>query len=164
MRHAARQEELTMVVSRQLNRDMLSVSRAIVTDVDGHIKHTSFDYADQFGLRIGRTLEMQAANDTVARTRLIILYETDVVDTIRKITRIITLKKVSSGITKHPRLNDEKALYCCLYDVHVNFLYPLLRRSRRHNHNRNHSRSRNHSHNHSRSRNHSHNHSRRNVS
>ena len=75
MGKAARDIELTMALGIQFHSKMLTVGRTIFAQVHRHIQHTTFRAADQLGLSIRWTLEMQTTHYTIGGTRLIVLYE-----------------------------------------------------------------------------------------
>ena len=58
-------EELAMVVLRQLHGDMLPEGGGTLADVHCHVEYGTFDHPYQFALCVGRLLEMQSAQHAV---------------------------------------------------------------------------------------------------
>ena len=76
MCEAARNEKLTLVLSVQLDCNVLSEGRRTGTDIHGHVKHPAAHYAQQLGLGRIPFLEMEAAQHTPAGgIRLVVLHE-----------------------------------------------------------------------------------------
>ena len=63
---ALRDEELAVVVLRQLHGHVLAVGRASLADVHRHVEHRAAHAAHQLALGVGRTLEVQAAHHAIA--------------------------------------------------------------------------------------------------
>lgn len=59
-------EELPVVVLRELHRDVLPVGRAAFANVHRHIQHGPAHAPHEFALGEGRALEVQAAHNAVA--------------------------------------------------------------------------------------------------
>ena len=70
-----RDEELPVVVLRQLHGHVLPVSRRTFPDVHGHVEHLALDAPHQLGLRERRPLEVQSPHHAVARHALVVLHE-----------------------------------------------------------------------------------------
>ena len=75
-----RDEELPVVVAREFDRHVLAEGRRVSPDVHRHVQYGALYHAHQFGLRVGRLLEMQPSDDPVARPALVVLDEVHVGD------------------------------------------------------------------------------------
>ena len=60
-----RDEELTVIVLRQLYSHMLTVRGTAFTDIHRYVQHGSFHTTHQLALRVRRTLEVQAAHHAI---------------------------------------------------------------------------------------------------
>ena len=70
-----RDEELTMVFLCQFYDYMLTIGGRTFADINSHIKYCTFDAADEFTLREGRTLEMQTSHHTITRLTFVVLHK-----------------------------------------------------------------------------------------
>ena len=115
-------EELTMIVLRQLHADVLAIGGAALADVDHHVEHRPLDTPHQLALRERRALEVQSAHHAVARLALVVLHKGDVSNLLVELSLREALEKISSGILKQARLKDEHAVDGCFDYVH-SFLF-----------------------------------------
>ena len=116
---APRDEELTVVVFRQLHGHVLSVGRRAFPDVHRHVQHGALYHAYQFCLREGRLLEMQAAYHSVARLALVVLDEVHVRYLFLELSFGERLEEVPPVVLEDARLDDHRAVYRCLDYFHV---------------------------------------------
>ena len=115
---ALRDEELPVVVLRQLHGHVPAVSRAALADVHRHVEHGTLDASHQLGLRERRTLEVQAAHHAVGGHALVVLHELHAADLLLKLPAGIALEEVSALVLEDTWLNDDHALYLRLYYFH----------------------------------------------
>ena len=116
---APRDEELTVVVARQLHRHVLSEGRRASPDVHRNVQNGALYHAHQFGLRERRLLEMQPSDDSVARPALVVLDEVHVGDLFFEFTFGERLEEVSPVVPEDARLDDHRAVYRCPDYFHV---------------------------------------------
>ena len=67
--------ELAMIVGSEFHRHMAAIGGRTFPDIHGDIQHRAHHDTDQFGLCIGRLLEMESAHHSIAGFRLVILHE-----------------------------------------------------------------------------------------
>ena len=115
----SRDEELTVVVLRQLHGHVLSVGRRASPDVHRHVQHGALYHAHQFCLREGRLLEMQPPDDSVARPALVVLDEVHVRDFFSEFSLGERLEEVPPVVPEDARLDDHRAVYRCPDYFHV---------------------------------------------
>lgn len=113
-----RDEELPVVVLRQLHGHVPSVGRRAFPDVHGHVEHLALDAPHQLGLRERRPLEVQAAHHAVGGHALVVLHELHAADLLLKLPAGIALEEVSALVLEDTWLNDDHALYLRLYYFH----------------------------------------------
>ena len=118
MGEPAGNEELTVVVGREFDGDVLAERGRPAADVDGDVEHGPFDDADQFGLGVGRFLEMQAAQNAVGRTAFVVLHETDGADLVAELALRITLEEITAGVAEDTGFEDDNALDVGADDFH----------------------------------------------
>ena len=112
-------EELSVVLLRQLHRHMFAVGGRTLTDVHRYIKHTALYDTDQLALGKWRLLEMQPSEDTIVRHRFVVLNEVHLhARLLGELPRIKTLEKITAGIAEDTWLDDYNPLYFSFYDFH----------------------------------------------
>ena len=111
-------EELAVIVFRELDSHVLSVGRASLADVYRHIEHGSSDTTYQLALCIRRTLEMQSAHHPVGRHAFIVLHEADRFHFFIELPLRERLEEIASRILEDSWLDDDHAFYCCLDYFH----------------------------------------------
>ena len=112
-------EELAVVVPGEFDRHMLSEGRRAFPDVHSHVQHGALYNAHELRLSVWRLLEMQAADDPVARPALVVLDEVHVGDLLSEFTLGERLEEVSPVVPEDARLDDHRAVYRCLDYFHV---------------------------------------------
>ena len=70
-------EELAVVVLGEFHGYMLSEGGRADADIDGYVENGTAHTTYELGLREGRTLEMQATNDTANALTLVVLDESN---------------------------------------------------------------------------------------
>ena len=120
VRKALRNEELPVVVLRQLHGHMLPVRRASLADIHSHIQYRSFHAAHQLALRIWRSLEVQAAHHAIARHALVVLHKLYLADFLVKLPLRERFEEISSRVLENAWFDDYHALYICFDYVHLN--------------------------------------------
>lgn len=118
MREALRDEELPVVVFRQLHRHVLPVRGAALADIHRHIQHRPLHATHQFALRVRRPLEVQPAHHAVARHALVVLYKSDGLHLLIKLPLRERLKEIPSRVSEDAWFDNHHAVYTCLYYVH----------------------------------------------
>ena len=114
-----RDEELPVVVLGELHCHVPPEGRRASPDVNRHVEHGALYHANELRLREGRLLEMQAADDPVARPALVVLDEVHVGDLLSEFTLGERLEEVSPVVPEDARLDDHRAVYRCLDYFHV---------------------------------------------
>ncbi len=99
-----------MVLGREFDGHMVPIGRALCTQVDCHIEHTTLHHTNQLGLCIRWKLEVKTAHHTVTRTRLIVLHKFNI-SYLGEIATTVTLEEVASRVAKDPRLNYINTFY-----------------------------------------------------
>ncbi len=118
MQEAAGDEELTLVLTTELNGDVLPKCRATLADVDGDVEDAALDDAHELGLCVLSILGMEASDGAVAGAGLVVL-DKAVGDACGLVARlVVALKEVASLIGKDAGLKDEQAFNRCVCDVH----------------------------------------------
>ena len=118
-------KELPVVFIAELDSDVLPVGRRALAYVYGNVQDTSAYTADNLALCIWRTLEVEAAHDTVAGHRLVVLNEYDGMsvlgysDLFVKFPLGEAFKEISSRISEYPWFENHGAVYMCLDYFHV---------------------------------------------
>ena len=107
---STRHEELALVVVGEFYPDVLAEGGRRAAQVDNHVIHTTLSHPHQFGLRIFTLLEMETAQHTVTRPRLVILYEIDRSYILVEKFLFVTLHKIAPTVAEHLRLDDEGSL------------------------------------------------------
>jgi hypothetical protein len=103
MSEAARHEELLAALSSKGLANPVTVGGGSHAQVDGHIEDAAAQNPDQLRLRLGWTLEMQAAQGaSLGRESLIVLNERDLANGFREGTRAVGLGKPTPVIAKTP--------------------------------------------------------------
>ena len=70
-------KKLKMILFTQLHREVLPISRRILTDIDCNVQNPTFYNPHQLGLGEGVFLEMKAAENPVGGFTLIVLDKID---------------------------------------------------------------------------------------
>ena len=118
MRKTLRDEELPVIVLRQLHGHMLPVRRAALADIHSHIQYRSFHAAHQLALRVRWPLEVQATHHAIARHALVVLHKGDRPHLLIKLPLRERLEEIPPRIPENAWLDDHHALYTCLDYVH----------------------------------------------
>jgi len=107
----ARDEELAVILGRQLPRHMAAVGGRTLADVYGNVKHTPNHAAHKLGLCEGGTLEMQSAHHPACGHRLIVLNKIYVAaDGLAERAVVIAFKKIAALVVENAWLKDEHAV------------------------------------------------------
>ena len=98
-------EELDMVIFRQLYSHMLAISRRAFTNIYCYIKYSTLYAAYQLALCVRWTLEMQASHHAIAAHRLVVLAEVNTVpqdwgNLFFKLSLAETLEEAATSITE----------------------------------------------------------------
>lgn len=75
--HAAGNEELAAVFMAELHHDVAPQRGRAAAQVDGDVDDAALRHPDELGLRQARALEVQAAEHSAGRLRLVVLNEVD---------------------------------------------------------------------------------------
>ena len=118
MGKAAGDEELEMVLSRQLHSHMTAVSRGTWAQVDSHIQHPSADHPHQLGLGMLPLLEMQSADYPIGRPAFVVLDKRNRTDIFGKLLLIERLEEIASVILEYAGADHYYPFYVCGHDVH----------------------------------------------
>lgn len=118
MGKTAGNEELAVIILRELDSNVTAEGGGSGTQIDGYIEYRAFDTTHEFGLRVRRTLEMESAHDPSGGTGLVVLHKVNRTDFLIKFTLREALEKVAAGIAKNAGLDDEDTLYFGIYDIH----------------------------------------------
>ena len=114
-----RDEELPVVVARQLHGHVLAEGRRTSPDVNRHVQYGTPDDSHELRLREGRLLEMQPPDDSVARPALVVLDEVHVGDFFLELSFGERLEEVPPVVPEDARLEDHRAVYRCPDYFHV---------------------------------------------
>ena len=128
MSKTLRNKELTMIILSQFHCHMLTISRGAFANIYCYIEYSTLHTSHQLALCKRRPLEMQATHYTITAHTLIVLAELYLVahqwlHLLFKLSFAETLEEIATSISKQARLNDEYAIYICLYYFH--FLYTF---------------------------------------
>lgn len=115
---ALRNEELPVVVFRQLHRHVLPVRGAALADVHRYVQHRPLHAPHQLALRVRRPLEVQPAHHAVARHAFVVLYKNDGFHHLVKLPLRERFEEISSCVPENAWLDNYHAVYTCLYYVH----------------------------------------------
>lgn len=108
---AARNEELAVIVGRQLHSHMAAISGRTLADVYGNVEHTPNHAAHQFGLSEWGTLEMQAAHHSAGRHGFVVLNKIYVAaDGLAERAVVVAFKKIAALVIENAWLKDEHAV------------------------------------------------------
>ena len=129
IRKALRYKELAMIIFRQFYSHMLTICRRTLADIHGNILHSTLHTSHQLALGKRRSLKMQTTHHTIRTHTLVVLAELHLVANqwlylLFKLSFAEALEEIATSISKQARLNDEYAIYICLY--YFLFLYFLL--------------------------------------
>ena len=119
MGETPRDEELTVVVLRQLHCHVPPEGRRASLDVNRHVQHGALYHANELRLREGRLLEMQPSDDPVARPAFVVLDEVHVGYLFLELSFGERLEKVPPVVPEDARLDDHRAVYRCPDYFHV---------------------------------------------
>ena len=119
VRETLRDEELPVVVLRQLHGHMLPVRGAALTDVHRHIQYRTLHAAYQLTLGIRRSLEVQAAHHAIARHALVVLYKLYLADFLVELPLRERFEEISSRVLEDAWFDDYHALYICFDYFHL---------------------------------------------
>ena len=108
---AARNEELAVILGRQLHSHMAAISGRTLADVYGNVEHTPNHAAHQFGLSEWGTLEMQSAHHSAGRHGFVVLNKIYVAaDGLAERAVVVAFKKISALVVENAWLKDEHAV------------------------------------------------------
>ena len=118
-----RDEELAMIILSQLHSHMLAVGRRALANIHGYIQYPTLHTSHQLALGEWRALEVQAPHHTIAAHALVVLAEVHLIayqwlHLLLKLSLAVALEEVATSISEKAWLDDEHALYICLYYVH----------------------------------------------
>ena len=134
MGKTARNEELPMVLFRQLHGYVPAECRGSIAYIHGHIQYSPLDAPDQLTLGVGHTLIVKAAHHAVGRHGFVVLHEMNTMPQngrhfFVKFTLRKRFKEVSSRVVEYTRLYDEHSFYGCFNDFHISFYSEMNIRS-----------------------------------
>ena len=120
---STRHKKLTVIVFSKFNCDVLTISRASLSNINGDIQNGTFDATDQLALGIWRALKVQTSHYTVRRHTLIILDKCyfmpkDWNHLLIKFSLGKTFEEIATMITKYFGLNYQYPFYSCLNNFH----------------------------------------------
>ena len=107
----ARNEELTVILGRQLHSHMAAISGRTLADVYGNVEHTTHHAAHKLCLSEGGTLEMQSAHHPAGRHGFVVLNKIYVAaDGLAERAVVIAFKKIAALVVENAWLKDEHAV------------------------------------------------------
>ena len=119
-----RDEELPVIILRQLHGHVLAVGRRAIPDVHGHVQHLAPNAPHQLGLRERRPLEVQSPHHAVARHALVVLHERHVTYFLVKLPLGIALEEIASRVLEDTWFDNDHAVNICLDYFHSAFNIP----------------------------------------
>ena len=111
VREAARDEELPVVLPRELDGHVPPEGRRPLPDVHRHVKDSTLYHPDQLRLRMRRLLEVQSPDDPVVRPALVVLHEMHIGHLLLELPLGERFEEIAAVIPEYPRLNDYRAVY-----------------------------------------------------
>ena len=118
MSKTAGDEDLTMVVARELDGDMLTKGGGTTADVDNDIKNSTLNTTHELALRVGHALIVEATNDAVGGHALVVLNELYGAYQFVELALRKGLEEIATRVLKDARLYDNNALEGGRDDVH----------------------------------------------
>lgn len=118
MSKTAGDEDLTMVVARELDGDMLTKGGGTTADVDNDIKNSTLNTTHELALRVGHTLIVEATDDTIGGHALVVLNELYGAYQLVELALREGLEEIATRVLKDARLYDNNALEGGRDDVH----------------------------------------------
>ena len=112
-------EQLPMVVVRQLHCHMLSESRRALSDIHYDIKYLSVGTPHQLALCIRHLLVMQSPHHPIGRHALIVLHETDRHHLLVKFPLRERFEEIPPFILEDTWLENHHPLYFCFDNFHL---------------------------------------------
>ena len=106
-----RDKDLASIFRAQVAGDPLPESRGTPAQVHGNVPHCPLHHADELALAKKASLIMQAADDSVDRTALIVLHKTHGTDGGIEYALRPGLKKIAPVVPEHVRLEDHDIGY-----------------------------------------------------
>ncbi len=123
MGEALGDKEHVLLLGREIHPYILSISWAVLPQVDGHIVHFTLGHPYQLCLR-KLLLEMQAPEYALAGLALVVLHELTGNAGLVEVGLVVRLHEVASLIAEYFRLDDEHAFYLSLGECELSHLYP----------------------------------------
>ena len=99
-------KKLKMILFTQLHREVLPISRRILSDIYCNVENTAFYDPYKLCLGKGVFLEMKATEDPVGGFTLIVLNKVDFPYFISEFSKIEGLEKIASRVSKDSRFDD----------------------------------------------------------
>jgi hypothetical protein len=99
-------KKLKMILFTQLHREVLPISRRILSDIYCNVENTAFYDPYKLCLGKGVFLEMKATEDPVGGFTLIVLDKVDFPYFISEFSKIEGLEKIASRVSKDSRFDD----------------------------------------------------------
>ena len=119
MSEALRDEELPVIVLRQLHGHVLPVRGATLADIHRHVQYRTLHTPHQLALRVRRSLEVQAAHHAIARHALVVLYKLYLADFLVELPLRERFEEISSRVLEDAWFDDYHALYICFDYFHL---------------------------------------------
>lgn len=108
MREALGNQQLFFIFLRKDNGKNLTIGRSTLSQIHHHIQDITLQHANEFCLGIRGALVMQASQDAINRTGLVILQKGNVDARLLKRICIIAFKKIAAIIIKNFWLKDDQ--------------------------------------------------------